>query len=209
MGVIRWEQTVNHKKGGHSVTGVWKWGSMWPPGGHSTWGYAPCATKKTLLFCARFHRKTPIFTNFHQMTPYFSKISTFLTKCWKIFGHFGPESPYFWCISLKDPIFLCALSLKDPLFWRNLSPKDPYIWGAWWHSYVTFICECPPGCGRTYPSRIFKEFPRYIPLQILETKSDLPSYQPCNMMFNIIHFNSLFRRIHMTYSKQNTNVDDL
>ena len=36
------------------------------------------------------------------------------------------------------------LSLKDPLFWCNLSPKDPYIWGAWWHSYVTFICESPP-----------------------------------------------------------------
>ena len=113
-------------------------------GGHSTLGYAPCATKKTLLFFARFHRKTPIFTNCHPMTPYFSKISTFLTKCWEIFGHFGPESPYFLCILLKDPLFLCTLSLKDPLFWHNLSPKDPYIWGTWWHSYVTFICECPP-----------------------------------------------------------------
>ena len=41
------------------------------PGGHSTLGYAPCATKKTLLFFARSHRKTPIFTNFHPMTPYF------------------------------------------------------------------------------------------------------------------------------------------
>ena len=116
----------------------------WSRGVHSTLGYAPCATKKTLLFFACFHRKTPIFTNFHPMTPCFSKILTFLTKCWEIFGHFGPESPYFWCISLKDPLFLCPLSLKDPLFWRNLSPKDPYIWGAWWHSYVTFICECPP-----------------------------------------------------------------
>ena len=118
-----------------------------PGGGHSTLGYAPCATKKTLLFFARFHRKTPIFTNFHPMTPCFSKILTFLTKCWEIFSHFGPESPYFLSISLKDPLFLCALSLKDPLFWRNLSPKDPYIWGAWWHSYVTFICEypLPPG----------------------------------------------------------------
>ena len=73
----------------------------------------------------------------------FSKISTNLTKCWEILGHFGPEAPIFWCISLKDPLFLCALSLKDPLFWYNLSPKDPYIWGAWWHSYVTFIRECP------------------------------------------------------------------
>ena len=68
----------------------------------------------------------------------FSKV---LTKCWEIFG---PESPYFLCISLKDPLFLCALSLIDPLFWRNLSPKNPYIWRAWWHSYVTFIWKCPP-----------------------------------------------------------------
>ena len=76
----------------------------------------------------------------------FSKISTNLTKCWEIFGHFGPKSPYFLCISLKDPLFLCTLSLKDPLFWCNLSPKNPYIWCAWWHSYVTFKFECiPPG----------------------------------------------------------------
>ena len=99
-------------------------------GGHSTLGYAPCATKKTLLFFFRFHRKTPIFTNFHPMTPYFLKILTFLTKCWEIFGH---ESPYFWCISLKDP-----------LFWRNLSPKDPYIRVAWWHSYHFHMWVPPP-----------------------------------------------------------------
>ena len=40
-------------------------------GGHSTLGYTPYATKKTLLFFAHFHQKTPIFTNFHPMTPYF------------------------------------------------------------------------------------------------------------------------------------------
>ena len=85
--------------------------------------------------------------------PSFSHLTTNFTKCWEIFGHFGPESPYFLmhfterCISLKDPLFLYALSLKDPFFWRNLSPKDPYIWGAWWPSYVTFICECPPPPG--------------------------------------------------------------
>ena len=55
-----------------------------------------------------------------------------------------PESPYFWMHFTESPLFLCALSLKDPLFWHNLSSKDAYIWGAWWHSYITFICECPP-----------------------------------------------------------------
>ena len=74
----------------------------------------------------------------------FSKILTNLTKCWEFLCHFRPESPYFWRIPLKDPLFLCTLSLKDPLFWCNLSPKDPYIWGAM-VALVTFICECPPG----------------------------------------------------------------
>ena len=151
-----------------------------PGGGHSTLGYAPCATKKTLLFFARSHRKTPIFTNFHPMTPIFNKLlvteipwhifvtqrplifafssqtsDNFRQKIWifrkfrrnveKFLAILALKAAIFWCFSLIDPLFWCALSLKDPLFWRYLSPKDPYIWGAaWWHSYVTFICECPP-----------------------------------------------------------------
>ena len=55
----------------------------------------------------------------------FSQISTNLTKCWEIFGHFGPESPYFLCNSMKGHLFLCTFSLKDPPFRLNLSPKDP------------------------------------------------------------------------------------
>ena len=145
-------------------------------GGHSTLGNVPCATKKTLLFFARFHRKLrpPVLPTFIHWPPIltkslsskdpdtslslkdpsflhlivkqvtllgggkngriFSKISTNLTKCWEIFG-------IFWCISLKDPHF-CALWVTErPLF---LTLKDPYTWGAWWHLYVTFICECSP-----------------------------------------------------------------
>ena len=61
------------------------------------------------------------------------------------FGHFGPESPLFFdAFHWKTPYFCVLCHWKTPPFWRNLSPKDPYIWGAWWHSYVTFICECPP-----------------------------------------------------------------
>ena len=63
----------------------------------------------------------------------------------KFLAVFGPENPIFLCISLKDPLFLCALSVKDSLFWCNLLPKDLVIWGACkWHSYVTFMSAPPP-----------------------------------------------------------------
>ena len=79
----------------------------------------------------------------------FSKISTNLTKCWEIFDHFDPESPYCLMHFTERPPIFCALSLKSPIFWRNLSPKDPYIRGAWWHWYVTFTCGCPPPVSST------------------------------------------------------------
>ena len=113
--------------------------------GTQLWVTRHVPPKRPYFFSLAFTERPPFLTTFTKWPPYFSKISAFLTKCWEIFGHFGPESPYFLCISLKDPLFLGTLSLKDPFFWHNLSPKDPYIWGAWWHSYVTFICECPPG----------------------------------------------------------------
>ena len=113
-------------------------------GGALNFGLRAMCHQKDPTFFPRFHRKTPIFTNFHPMTPYFSKISTFLTKCWEIFGHFGPESPYFLMhFTERPPIFVHFVTERPP-FLPNLSPKDPYIWGAWWHSYVTFICECLP-----------------------------------------------------------------
>ena len=73
----------------------------------------------------------------------FSKISTNLTKCWEIFGNFGPENPYFLMHFTEIPAIFVRFVTERPPFWRNFSPKDPYIWGAWWYSYVTFICECP------------------------------------------------------------------
>ena len=54
------------------------------------------------------------------------------------------KAVFFGCTSLKTRYFCTLCHWKNPLFWRNVSPKDPHIWGAWWHSYVTFICECPP-----------------------------------------------------------------
>ena len=98
---------------------------MWhDPGGRAlNFGLRAMCHQKDPTFFTRFHRKTPIFTNFHSMTPYFSKILTFLTKC----GHFGPESPYFWCISLKDPLFLCALSLKDPFLTQFVTERPLHL----------------------------------------------------------------------------------
>ena len=81
--------------------------------------------------------------DFRQKNGFFKNFDKF-DEMLRNFGYFGPESPYFWMHFTERPLFLCTLSLKDPLFWHNLSPKDPYIWGAWWHSYITFICECPP-----------------------------------------------------------------
>ena len=97
-------------------------------GGHSTLGYAPCATKKILLFFARFHRKTPIFTNFHPMTPYFSKISTFLTKCWEIFGHFGPESAYFLMhFTKRPPIFVHFVTERSPFLTQFVTERPLHL----------------------------------------------------------------------------------
>ena len=37
------------------------------------------------------------------------------------------KTPIFWCISLKDSLFLCALSLKDPLFDAICHWKTPTL----------------------------------------------------------------------------------
>ena len=69
-------------------------------------------------------------SNFRKKIGFFQKISTNLTKCWEIFGYFGPESPYFLMhFTERPPIFVHFVTQRLYLFWRNLSPKDPYIWG--------------------------------------------------------------------------------
>ena len=51
-------------------------------------------------------------------------------KCWEIFDHFGPESPYFMMHFTERPPIFVHFVTESPLFLSNLSPKDPYIWGA-------------------------------------------------------------------------------
>ena len=82
-----------------------------------------------------FGKKKWIYRKFRQI---WRKVEKFLAIL-------ALKAPFFFMHFTKRTLFLGALSLKDPLFWRNLSPKAPCIWGAWWHSYVTFICECPRG----------------------------------------------------------------
>ena len=80
----------------------------------------------------------------------FSKISTNLTKCWEIFGHFGPESPYFWCILLKDPLFLCGLSLKDLLFdviCHQKAPTSEVLGGTRIRHFHMWV---PPGINNVH-----------------------------------------------------------
>ena len=97
------------------------------PGGKLNFGLRVMCHQKDPTFFPRFYRKTPIVTNFHSMTPYFSKISTFLTKSCEIFGHFGPESPYFLMhFTERPPVFVRFVTERPP-FLRNLSPKDPNI----------------------------------------------------------------------------------
>ena len=50
----------------------------------------------------------------------------------------------------ERPLIFVRSVTERPPFWQNLSLKDPYIWGAWWHSYITFICECPPTPGENW-----------------------------------------------------------
>ena len=117
------------------------WGAL-------NFGLRAMCHQKDPTFFAHFHRKTPIFTNCHPMTPYFWqtpchrktlthdlchsktlifalnsqtsdnfpqknldfwKISTNLTKCWEIFGHFGPENPYFLMHFTERPPYFGAL----------------------------------------------------------------------------------------------------
>ena len=46
----------------------------------------------------------------------FSKISTNLTKCWEIIGHFGPESHFFMHFTEKPPYFCVLCHWKTPFF---------------------------------------------------------------------------------------------
>ena len=115
------------------------------PGGGGTqlWVTRHVPPKRPYFFLLAFTKRP----HFYQLSPndplFFENFDISVTNVEKFLAILALKAPIFDAFHWKT-LFLRALSLKDPLFWRNLSPKDPYIWGAWWHSYVTFICECPP-----------------------------------------------------------------
>ena len=55
-----------------------------PGGGHSTLGYAPCATKKTLLLWVAFTERPPFLPTFTQWPPIFNKLLV-TERPWHIF----------------------------------------------------------------------------------------------------------------------------
>ena len=131
-------------------------------GGHSTSGYAPCAKKRPYSFSLAFTERPPFLPTLTQWPPIFNKLLVtekpwhiFVTQRPLIFTFNSQTSDNFWqnldffrkfrhiWQNVEKFLAILALSLKNPLFWHNLSPKGPYVWGAWWHSYITFICECP------------------------------------------------------------------
>ena len=114
-------------------------------GGTQLWVTRHVPPKRPYFFSLAFTERPPFLPTFTQRPPIFNKFWQTWWNVEKFLAILALKAPIFWCISLKDPLFLCTLSPKDPFFWPNLSPKDPYIWGNWWHSYVTFICECPRG----------------------------------------------------------------
>ena len=103
-----------------------------------------CHQKDPTFFSLAFTERLPFLPTFTQWPPIFRKFWHFWRNVEKFLAILALKAPIFDAYHWKTPYFCALCHSKTPLFWRNLSPKDPYIWVAWWHSYVTFICECPP-----------------------------------------------------------------
>ena len=95
--------------------------------------------------------KDPHFTfnsqtsgNFRQKNGFFEN----LMKFWEIFGHFGPENPYFMMhFTERPPIFVHFVTERPPFFIQFVTERPLHLrcCTAWWHLYVPFMCECPRG----------------------------------------------------------------
>ena len=82
-----------------------------PTPGHSTLGYAPCATKKTLLFSLAFTERPPFLPTFTQWPPIFNKLLV-TERPWHIF------------VTQRPLIF--AFNDKFDEMLRNFSPFWPW-----------------------------------------------------------------------------------
>ena len=89
-----------------------------------------------------FRSLSPKDTHFSPNDPLFFKNFDIFDEMFN-FWPFALKALFLMHFTERPPNFVHFVT-ERPLFWHNLSQKDPYIWGAWWHSYVTFICECSP-----------------------------------------------------------------
>ena len=116
------------------------------PRGHSTLGYAPCATKKTLLFSFAFTERPPFLPTFTQWPLYLT-------------NSLSPKDPDT-SLSLKDPSFshlkvkqVTIFSRKKKRFfrkfrqiWRNVEKFLAIFYAIHRQTpiFVRFVTERPP-----------------------------------------------------------------
>ena len=86
------------------------------PGGHSTLGYTPCATKKTILFSLAFTERPPFLPTFTQWPPVFRK-----------FWHFWRNVEKFWPFWPWKPLFLMHFTERPPIFVRFVTQRPPFL----------------------------------------------------------------------------------
>ena len=108
--------------------------------------FLPTFTQWPLFLTNSLSPKDPD-TSLSLKDPSFSHLMTSLMKCWKLFGHFGPENPYFLMHFTERPHILCALSqwLKDPFFDTICHRKTPTSEVLGGTSTSLSLCECPRG----------------------------------------------------------------
>ena len=95
----------------------------WVPGGTQFWVTRHVPPKRPYFFFAPFHRKTPIFTNFQPMTPYF------LTKNWifRKFRQIVEMLRNFWPFWPCKPLFFDAFHWETPYFCALCHWKTPFL----------------------------------------------------------------------------------
>ena len=115
--------------------------TQWPP-------ETPCHRKTLTHLC----HSNPSFSQLivKQVTIFdkirffknFNKVDEMVRNSWP-----SPWKPHF---TERPPIFVRFVTERPPFLTQFVTElEDPYIWGTWWHWYVTFICECPPGFSFT------------------------------------------------------------
>ena len=81
--------------------------------GTQLWVTRHVPPKRRCFFSLALTERPPFLPTFTQWPPIFRKFRHFWRNVEKFLAILTLKAPIFWCISLKDPLFLWALSLKD------------------------------------------------------------------------------------------------